>query len=100
MTWRKASYSTSNGGNCVEVGVWRKASYSTNNGGACVEVGVWRKASYSTSNGGECVEVASARPAAIAVRDSKDPDGPRLAFAPRGWDRFVTEVKTGTFGLS
>ena len=37
LTWRKSSYSTSNG-NCVEVSlVWRKSRYSTSN---CVEVGV------------------------------------------------------------
>jgi hypothetical protein len=79
---------------------WRKASYSAENGGNCVEVGVWRKASYSTDNGGACVEVASARPAAIAVRDSKDPDGPRLAFGPRDWAHFITQVKAGGFDLS
>jgi hypothetical protein len=79
---------------------WRKASYSTDNGGNCVEVGVWRKASYSTHNGGNCVEVTSAQPAAIAVRDSKDPDGPRLAFGPRGWEQFTTQVKAGGFDLA
>jgi hypothetical protein len=55
----------------------------------------WRKASYSSSNGGTCVEVAGAR-AAVAVRDSKDPDGPRLAFAPAGWQAFTRRVKNGT----
>ncbi|GAA4310959.1 DUF397 domain-containing protein [Actinomadura luteofluorescens] len=37
----------------------------------------WRKSSYSTSNGGNCVELADAA-GAVAVRDSKDPDGPIL----------------------
>lgn len=37
----------------------------------------WRKSSYSTSNGGNCVELANAA-GAVAVRDSKDPDGPIL----------------------
>lgn len=58
---------------------WRKSSYTGSNGGNCVEVAVasWRKSSYSASNGGDCVEVAG--PAgALAVRDSKDPDGPVL----------------------
>ena len=40
----------------------------------------WRKSSYSGDNGGACVEVGTAGPA-VAVRDSKDPEGPRLAFA-------------------
>jgi hypothetical protein len=79
---------------------WRKASYSGNNGGGCVEVGVWRKASYSTSNGGGCVEVAQLPASAVAVRDSKDPDGPRLAVTPDEWRAFVAGVKAGEFDLS
>jgi hypothetical protein len=55
----------------------------------------WRKASHSTSNGGGCVEVAATRPTHVAVRDSKDPDGPRLAFTPDGWQAFTHRVKTG-----
>ncbi|MEU6034034.1 DUF397 domain-containing protein [Actinomadura sp. NPDC047616] len=41
----------------------------------------WRKSSYSGSNGGNCIELADAAGAvadAVAVRDSKDPDGPVL----------------------
>jgi hypothetical protein len=53
----------------------------------------WRKASHSTSNGGGCVEVASIPPAQVAVRDSKDPDGPRLAFTPDGWRAFTRQMK-------
>jgi hypothetical protein len=37
--------------------------------------------------------VASAPGAAIAVRDSKDPDGPRLAFATDDWRAFLRQVK-------
>jgi hypothetical protein len=55
----------------------------------------WRKASYSSGNGGDCVEVASA-PRAVAVRDSKDPEGPKLAFAPGRWQQFTRRVKAGT----
>jgi hypothetical protein len=94
MIWRKASYSGNNGGDCVEVGVWRKASHSGANGGNCVEVGVWRKASHSGNNGGGCVEVAPA-PGTVAVRDSKDPEGPRLAFSPEDWRSFTGEIKAG-----
>ncbi len=72
---------------------WRKASYSGSNGGGCVEVGVWRKATHSGGNGGECVEVASAPNALVAVRDSKDPDGPRLAFAPQAWQAFIRRTE-------
>ncbi|GAA2139226.1 DUF397 domain-containing protein [Actinomadura napierensis] len=40
----------------------------------------WRKSTRSLNNGGECVELADAAGAAdaVAVRDSKDPDGPVL----------------------
>lgn len=38
---------------------------------------MWRKSSRSTSSGGNCVEVAGL-PGMVAVRDSKDPDGPVL----------------------
>lgn len=40
----------------------------------------WRKSRYSGSNGGNCVEVAGNLPGIVAVRDSKDPDGPVLIF--------------------
>ena len=42
---------------------------------------VWRKSSYSGANGGNCVEVAAAA-RTVAVRASKDPDSPVLAFGP------------------
>ena len=73
--------------------MWRKASYSGANGGGCVEVGLWRKASYRGGNGGGCVEVATAGTTAVAVRDSKNPHGPRLAFAPSVWQSFVGQIR-------
>ncbi|MFH7337892.1 DUF397 domain-containing protein [Streptomyces sp. KHY 26] len=49
----------------------------------------WFKSSYSSSsNGNDCVEFAPT-PATIHVRDSKNPDGPRLALAPEAWSEFV-----------
>jgi hypothetical protein len=55
---------------------------------------VWRKSSRSGNNGGNCVEAASLTDA-VAVRDSKNPDGPKLAFAPEMWRAFTSHVKTG-----
>ncbi len=52
----------------------------------------WRKSSYSGSNGGACVEVAAVGPA-VAVRDSKHPDGPALAFAAGTWQAFIAQLK-------
>ncbi|WP_242889095.1 DUF397 domain-containing protein [Actinomadura litoris] len=54
----------------------------------------WRKSSHSGPHGGECVEVADAA-SAIMVRDSKDPDGPRLAFTPTAWQTFANNAKAG-----
>lgn len=39
----------------------------------------WRKSSRSNGVGGECVEMASAHDR-VLVRDSKNPEGPVLAF--------------------
>ena len=72
---------------------WRKASYSGDNGGNCVEVGNWRKATYSGDNGGACVEVAGTPGALVAVRDSKDPVGPTLSFTPPAWRSFLTHAR-------
>lgn len=74
---------------------WRKSSYSGSSGTNCVEVGTWRKASYSGSNGGACVEVMRSHPRTVAVRDSKDPDGPRLAFTAAQWRAFTRRMKAG-----
>ncbi|GIJ78854.1 protein of unknown function [Micromonospora phaseoli] len=52
----------------------------------------WRTSTRSSSNGGACVEVAGNLPAVIAVRDSKDPSGPALTFAPTAWRAFLTGV--------
>ena len=44
-------------------------------------------------NGGACIEVASGAPGVVAVRDSKDPHGPLLAFTPGRWTAFTSTVK-------
>ncbi|WP_326765933.1 DUF397 domain-containing protein [Streptomyces sp. NBC_01591] len=50
----------------------------------------WFKSSFSdSSDGNDCVEVAAA-PGAVHVRDSKDAQGPRLAFGPNAWAGFVS----------
>ncbi|HEX4833994.1 MAG TPA: DUF397 domain-containing protein [Trebonia sp.] len=93
MTWRKSSYSSVNGGNCVEVGIWRKSTYSTSNGGDCVEIGTWRKSSHSGSNDQNCLEAATLGPA-VAVRDTKDNgEGPVLRFTPRTWTTFTATLR-------
>jgi hypothetical protein len=64
-----------------------------------IERAQWRKSSYSGSNGGGCVEVAGNLPGVVAVRDSKDPEGPELVFTPDEWRAFTAAVRGGEFAL-
>lgn len=52
----------------------------------------WRTSTYS-NNGGSCVQVAHGAPGLVAVRDSKDPGGPKLAFTSQQWMLFTSTVK-------
>lgn len=56
----------------------------------------WVKSTYSAT--GACVEVASPLISAIAVRDSKAPDGPALSFPSGAWNGFVAGVRAGAGG--
>lgn len=87
---------------------WRKGSRSSGQGGACVEVADltqdlsaarWRKSSRSTAQGGDCVEVADLTPV-IAVRDSKDPDGPKLTLNTSDWHELARQIKNGHHDLA
>lgn len=75
MEWIRSSYSGSNG-NCVECAVPARG---------------WRKPSYSNPDG-NCVEAAS-DPGVVYVRDSKDPDGPRLAVHAQNYAQFLDRVR-------
>ncbi|MFI1962793.1 DUF397 domain-containing protein [Streptomyces pathocidini] len=85
VTWRKSSYSNTDGGNCIEVS------------DDFLSAATWRKSSYSNTDGGECVEVSDDFPAVVPVRDSKDPHGPALVFESGAWSSFVDAVKGGEF---
>lgn len=51
----------------------------------------WQRSSYSTGNAA-CVEVAQLAER-TAVRDSKDPEGPALAFGRRAFALFVEGLR-------
>jgi hypothetical protein len=59
----------------------------------------WRKSSHSGSSEGTCVEVAGNLPGVVAVRDSKNPGGPRLDVSPDAWRTFTRGVRNGAFDL-
>jgi hypothetical protein len=58
----------------------------------------WRKSTRSGPNTDNCVEIAFVD-GAIAVRDSKYPDGPVLIFTPAEWDAFVGGARDGEFDI-
>ena len=78
---------------------WFKSSYSNDHGGNCIEGAhldaEWFKSSHSNDHGGECVEGAFLKDGAMAVRDSKDPQGPALVFTVDAWRSFTAAVKRG-----
>ena len=61
---------------------------------------IWRKSSHSGSNGGDCVEIADKVHGVVAVRDSKNPGGPVLAFTADDWRAFTAAIKAGEFDLA
>ena len=55
----------------------------------------WLKAQSSSANGA-CVEMAEVS-GKIAMRDSKDPDGPVLVYTPAEFRAFLSGAKSGEF---
>jgi hypothetical protein len=56
---------------------------------------IWHKAQSSTNNG-QCVEIASVV-GKVAMRDSKDPEGPTLVYTPTEFNAFLEGVRNGEF---
>ncbi|WP_405807722.1 DUF397 domain-containing protein [Streptomyces sp. NBC_00210] len=73
----------------LSAATWRKSSYSGASGGDCLEVATWRKSTHSGGDGGNCLEVADHHPGIVPVRDSKNPDGPKLVFRAAAWSVFI-----------
>ena len=58
----------------------------------------WTKSSYSTA-GGSCVEVRRSEDGRIQARDSKNPTGPVLTFAPAEWENFIGATKRNELSI-
>ena len=56
---------------------------------------IWRKSSYSSSTGQNCIEVATNLSGMVAIRDSKNLDGPGLLIPDAEWRAFVRGLKAG-----
>ncbi|WP_067678565.1 DUF397 domain-containing protein [Nocardia miyunensis] len=54
----------------------------------------WFKSARS-SGSKDCVEVAFLDEGVVGVRDSKNPTGPALVFAPTEWDAFAANINAG-----
>ncbi|MFJ8664398.1 DUF397 domain-containing protein [Streptomyces sp. NPDC093600] len=71
---------------------WFKSSYSSEQGGNCIEVAVaWTKSTYSGPQGGDCVEIAAC-PHTVHVRDSKDTTLPPFTVSPTAWSAFLSAM--------
>jgi len=53
----------------------------------------WRKSSYS-SQSGNCVEIATNMPGMVAVRDSKNRQGPILVIGHEDWQAITRQIKS------
>jgi len=49
----------------------------------------WVKSNRSGPTGGNCVQMAILPGGGIAVRNSRDPDGPALIFTGAEWNAFI-----------
>ena len=53
----------------------------------------WHKSSYSSQDG-NCVEVATNMPGMVAVRDSKNRQGPILVIGHEDWQAITRQIKS------
>ena len=58
----------------------------------------WRRSTRSTKQRG-CVEAAFLADGRVAVRDSKNREGPALVYTSHEWDAFLEGAKDGEFDL-
>jgi hypothetical protein len=58
----------------------------------------WRKSSYSSGGGSNCVEVAVVS-GSVAIRDSKNPDGPVHVVSPESFRDLIARIKHGDLAV-
>jgi hypothetical protein len=63
------------------------------------KVAAWQKSSFC-NGASACVEVAPLADGNVALRDSKEQDGPVLVFTPAEWAAFTAGVRQGEFDLT
>lgn len=56
----------------------------------------WRKSARSGKQG-NCVELASVSARRVAVRNSRDPEGPALVFSAAEMGAFLADIKGGAY---
>ena len=73
-------------------------SYPSDNGVSAGDLrgARWRKSARSSAQG-NCIELAQLPGAGVAVRNSRDPEGPALVFTDAELDAFLGGVKDGDF---
>ncbi|SDZ17540.1 protein of unknown function [Micromonospora pattaloongensis] len=59
----------------------------------------WRISTKSADSGGSCVEAGPVGDGSgrVALRHSKNPDGPTIVYTRAEWDAFIGGVKDGEF---
>ncbi|MEV7418482.1 DUF397 domain-containing protein [Streptomyces sp. NPDC089919] len=81
---------------CLTGANWRKSTYSSDTGGECVECAplgnaTWQKSTHSGDTGGQCIEVA-AQACQVAVRDSKNLTLGTFTVSPAAFAAFVRSL--------
>ena len=73
------------------------SQFEAYNGMPATEVAAaWRKSSYSNSQG-NCVEFAGLADGRVAVRNSRDPQGPALLYTRAEIEAMISGIKDGEF---
>ena len=57
---------------------------------------IWQKSARSNPSG-NCVECAALPGGGVAVRNSRDPEGPALLYTPAEIEAFILPVRDGDF---